>query len=112
MFVSLFIHSSYLFLLGIIFTFIYLLIHSLDSFYGTWTDVFTDRQSLYLTGFKAVESGFPSDIPIEELSNARETAQIEHVFMNAFDGKHLWGLNDNNYYFVSVQKEYLHFLDF
>ncbi|XP_073227515.1 putative hydroxypyruvate isomerase [Porites lutea] len=37
-------------------------------------------------GFKGVESGFPLDIPIDELCIARESAQIEHVHMNAFDG--------------------------
>ena len=42
---------------------------------------------LYVTGFKGVESGFPLDIPIDELCIARENAQIEHVHMNAFDGK-------------------------
>ena len=49
--------------------------------------------SFYLTGFKAVESGFPPDIPIEELSNARENAQIEQILMNAFDGELLLGMN-------------------
>ena len=44
-------------------------------------------QFYYIAGFKGVESGFPLDIPIEELSNARERAQIEHVHMNSFDGK-------------------------
>lgn len=34
-----------------------------------------------------MESGFPLDIPIDELCIARENAQIEHVHMNAFDGK-------------------------
>ena len=34
-----------------------------------------------------MESGFPLDIPIDELCIARESAQIEHVHMNAFDGK-------------------------
>ena len=37
-----------------------------------------------------MESGFPLDIPIDELCIARESAQIEHVHMNAFDGK-FWG---------------------
>ena len=37
-----------------------------------------------------MESGFPLDIPIDELCVARESAQIEHVHMNAFDGK-FWG---------------------
>ncbi|XP_078353609.1 putative hydroxypyruvate isomerase [Oculina patagonica] len=37
-------------------------------------------------GFKGVESGFPLDIPIDELSNTRENIQIEQVHMNAFDG--------------------------
>ena len=45
---------------------------------------------LYVTGFKGVESGFPLDIPIDELCIAQESAQIEHVHMNAFDGK-FWG---------------------
>ena len=39
-----------------------------------------------------MESGFPLDIPIDELCIARESAQIEHVHMNAFDGK-FWGWN-------------------
>ncbi|XP_027055890.1 putative hydroxypyruvate isomerase isoform X2 [Pocillopora damicornis] len=48
---------------------------------------FLDRyQAAKRAGFKAVESGFPPDIPIEELSNARENAQIEQILMNAFDG--------------------------
>ena len=34
-----------------------------------------------------MESGFPLDISIDELCIARESAQIEHVHMNAFDGK-------------------------
>ena len=37
-----------------------------------------------------MESGFPLDIPIDELCVARESAQIKHVHMNAFDGK-FWG---------------------
>ena len=41
---------------------------------------------LFLAGFKGVESRFPLDIPIEELSNAKAKAQIEHVQMVAFDG--------------------------
>lgn len=40
-----------------------------------------------------MESGFPPDIPIEELSNARENAQIEQILMNAFDGELLLGMN-------------------
>ena len=40
-----------------------------------------------------MESGFPTDIPIEELSNARENAQIEQILMNAFDGELLLGMN-------------------
>lgn len=45
-----------------------------------------DAWFLFVVGFKGVESRFPLDIPIEELSHAREEAQIEHVQMNAFDG--------------------------
>ncbi|XP_068669999.1 putative hydroxypyruvate isomerase isoform X2 [Montipora foliosa] len=37
-------------------------------------------------GFKGVESAFPVDIPIHEVSKARENAEIEHVLLNAFDG--------------------------
>lgn len=40
-----------------------------------------------ISGFKGVESGFPLDIPINELVNTRESAQIEQVLMNAFDGR-------------------------
>lgn len=40
-----------------------------------------------------MESGFPPDIPIEKLSNARENAQIEQILMNAFDGELLLGMN-------------------
>ena len=40
-----------------------------------------------ISGFKGVESGFPLDIPIDELVNTRESAQIEQVLMNAFDGR-------------------------
>lgn len=39
-----------------------------------------------VSGFKGVESGFPLDIPINELYNTRENVQIEQVHMNAFDG--------------------------
>lgn len=48
---------------------------------------FLDRyQAAKNAGFKGVESRFPLDIPTEELSHARDEAQIEHVQMNAFDG--------------------------
>lgn len=41
-----------------------------------------------ISGFKGVESGFPLDIPIDELFNTRESVQIEQVHMNAFDGRY------------------------
>ena len=39
-----------------------------------------------LPGFKGVESRFPADHSVEELEQARETAGVEHVLLNAFQG--------------------------
>ena len=38
-------------------------------------------------GFRGVESQFPANIPIAELSDARQNAKIEQVQMVAFDGR-------------------------
>ena len=46
-----------------------------------------------VSGFKGVESGFPLDIPINELYNTRENVQIEQVHMNAFDGRYKTSAN-------------------
>lgn len=52
----------------------------------------TQTDSL-VSGFKGVESGFPLDIPINELYNTRENVQIEQVHMNAFDGRYKMSAN-------------------
>lgn len=37
-------------------------------------------------GFKAIESGFPYKISLEDVVKAKESAQVQHVLINIYTG--------------------------